>query len=265
MAASRQVAYLARHAPSFISGAGMRGRVSAWAPSAVSRSPLTSTWRRTYSMETLRSGRFVAPSSLVSDKREIREEHLISNEEYLTIRTEAQQYRMQRRKLRRALLGPYASLTFECYDFLWTQIQEMLVIEGGGEEQVQDELDAYRPLVPNGRNIVFTLMFEIDKKPLREQILSQLEHVEETVQLRFAKVAGGQWTVSASSTSGDAIARTSDGRTSAVHFLSFVMSKEQAADFKAAPAAEVAVTHDNYGHSVKIQAELMKELKEELA
>ena len=66
------------------------------------------------------------------------------------------------KKDRRVPLGPYATFYFESYETMLAQIQEMLYIEKGGDEQLKDELAAYNPLVPNGKELTATLMFEID-------------------------------------------------------------------------------------------------------
>ena len=55
---------------------------------------------------------------------------------------------------RRLAVGPFASIHFECYETMWMQIHEMLYIEKGGEEQIADELAAYNPLIPDGRELV---------------------------------------------------------------------------------------------------------------
>ena len=59
-------------------------------------------------------------------------------------------------------MGPYATFYFECYETMLAQIQEMLYIEKGGDDELQDELKAYNPLIPKGKELVATLMFEID-------------------------------------------------------------------------------------------------------
>ena len=85
---------------------------------------------------------------------------------------------MVRKKLRRIEVGPCCSFYFECFDTMLFQIQEMLHIERGGEAQLQDELDAYNPLVPKGDELVATIMFEIDEPVRRERVLARLGGVE---------------------------------------------------------------------------------------
>ena len=139
----------------------------------------------------------------------------------------------------------------------------MLFIEGGGEEQAKEEIEAYEPLVPKGNNLVFTLMFEIDDKNRRDAILFQLGHVEDSVTLRF-----NNHSIAAVSASADDIDRTTaDGKTSSIHFLRFDLSPEQTKDFKTLSpdsSAEIKVAHKNYPHSVCISSSLLSQLQEDL-
>src|ERR1700761_1526466 len=83
------------------------------------------------------------------------------------------------KKLRRVELGPVCTFYFESYDTLLFQIQEMLLVEKGGEGQIADELDAYNPLIPQGSELVATAMFEIDDPARRAGILAELGRVED--------------------------------------------------------------------------------------
>ena len=68
---------------------------------------------------------------------------------------------------RRVEVGPFACFYFENYDTMLHQVHEMLFIERGGDGQIAEELEAYNTLVPNGRELVATLMFEIEDKERR--------------------------------------------------------------------------------------------------
>ena len=83
------------------------------------------------------------------------------------------------KQLRRVSLGPYATVIFETYETMLFQIQEMLLVEKGGEAQVQDELDAYNPMIPQGSELTATVMFEIEDEVRRDLILRRLSHVED--------------------------------------------------------------------------------------
>jgi hypothetical protein len=91
----------------------------------------------------------------------------------------------EQKKHRRLALGPNATIYFENWDTMWYQVQEMLWIEKGGAEQLPDELRAYNPLIPQGSELIATLMFEIADETKRRRILAQLGGVEETVTIRF--------------------------------------------------------------------------------
>ena len=144
---------------------------------------------------------------------------------------------------RRIEVGPVCTFYFESYETMWAQVHEMLYIERGGEEQIADELSAYNPLIPKGRELVATVMFEIDDEIRRKAFLSRLGGVEETAFLRFA----GHTIVGKPEEDVD---RTSAaGKASSVQFIHFPFSDEEAKAFKAA-GSEVVIgfTHPNYSH-----------------
>ena len=119
----------------------------------------------------------------------------------------------------------------------------MLFVEKGGEAQIADELAAYNPLIPKGRELVATLMFEIDDPERRDRELGQLGGVEDTISVRV-----GGHTVTAAPES--EVERTKQsGRTSAVHFLHFPFSDEAIKAFRnTSQDAVLAIAHANYGH-----------------
>nr|WP_256997939.1 DUF3501 family protein [Candidatus Pelagibacter ubique] len=96
------------------------------------------------------------------DKREISKEDIMPLDIYTKKRKEIRKNIVEFKKDRRVALGPYATFYFESYETMLAQVQEMLYIEKGGDEQLKDELAAYNPLVPNGKELTSTLMFEID-------------------------------------------------------------------------------------------------------
>ena len=146
---------------------------------------------------------------------------------YAKIRKDKRKALVQVKKDRRVALGPHATFYFENYDTMWLQIHEMLFIEKGGAAQVPDELEAYNPLIPNGRELVATLMFKIDNPVLRKEVLSKLGGVEETCFLKFAghEVVG--------TAEEDVDRTTADGKASSVQFIHFSLSDAQVAAFKA--------------------------------
>src|SRR5262245_63045407 len=89
------------------------------------------------------------------------------------------------KKLRRIEVGPFATFYFENYATMWLQVQEMLRIEKGGEEQLAGELEAYNPLIPQGDELIATLMLEIEDADRRNTVLLTLGGIEETVFLEI--------------------------------------------------------------------------------
>ena len=160
---------------------------------------------------------------------------------------------------RRVEVGPHAAFYFENADTVWYQIHEMLRIERGGEAQIADELAAYNPLIPNGRELVATLMFEIDNPARRATVLASLGGVEESIVL----------TIGAESVRGEAerdIDRTTaDGKASAVHFIHFPLTDAQAAAFKDGTGdVAIAIDHPTYGHTARFSPATRAALAEDL-
>jgi hypothetical protein len=179
----------------------------------------------------------------LSKKRSISRADLLPIEEYRAIRKEKRAEIVARKRHRRMEVGPVATFHFENFETMWLQIQEMLYIEKGGEAQVEDELRAYAPLIPNGRELVATVMFEIDEPVRRKAFLGRLGGVEETVFLRFAgeTVKGVP--------EADVDRTTAEGKASSVQFIHFPFSDAQAAKFRAAGTEVVlGFGHPAYGH-----------------
>lgn len=180
--------------------------------------------------------------------------------EYAKIRAERRKALVAVKKNRRVPVGPYATFYFENYDTMWQQIHEMLFIEKGGEEQIEDELRAYNPLIPKGRELVATMMFEIDDPQRRKAVLGGLGGVEATLSLRFAG-----HTVPARPEA-DVERTAEDGKTSSVHFLHFDFTPEQIAAFRTAGTEIlVAVAHENYGHMAIMPEAVRAELAADFA
>ena len=180
-------------------------------------------------------------------KREITREDLMSSAEYAKVRTVRRQAVVARKQNRRLEVGPVATFHFEDYDSMWLQVQEMLYIEKGGEAQIADELSAYNPLIPNGRELVATVLFEIDDPVRRKTLLARLGGIEDTAFIRV-----GEETMTGVSEAD--IDRTSaEGKASAVQFIHFPFTASQVSKFRA-PGAQIIVgfTHQAYGHMVVV-------------
>jgi hypothetical protein len=179
----------------------------------------------------------------VPSPRTLTRDDIMQLADYIPVRLEKRRALVALKRNRQLHIGPHVTVSFECWDSMWYQVQEMLYIEKGGDAQLADELAAYGPMVPNGAELVATLMFEIDEPARRAKILGSLGGVEETIALTFA----GE-TVKAVSEQ-DIDRTTADGKTSAVHFLHFPFTEAQIAAFRA-PRTQAIFTigHPLYQH-----------------
>jgi hypothetical protein len=183
------------------------------------------------------------------ENHEITRTDLMAMADYAGIRKQKRADVSAIKQNRRIGVGPFATFYFENYDTMWIQIHEMLFIEKGGEAQIDDELTAYNPLIPKGKELVATLMFEIPNAEQRDRELRRLTNVEDTVSLKV-----GDAVVPAVPES-DVERTKSDGKTSSVHFLKFLMTADQIAAFKdAAVPAMLQIDHENYGHMAVVPA-----------
>lgn len=175
--------------------------------------------------------------------RTLTRDHILPMADYVKIRLEKRRELVALKQKRQLSIGPHVTVTFECWDSMWYQVQEMLYIEKGGEEQLADELTAYGPMVPNGSELVATLMFEIDDPGRRAKILGSLGGVEKTIAITFAgheiKAVPEQ----------DIDRTTAEGKTSAVHFLHFPFGKAQIEAFRQPGTQAIfTIAHPLYQH-----------------
>jgi hypothetical protein len=175
--------------------------------------------------------------------RKIAETDVLPLAEYAKVRAERRRALTQLKKNRRLEVGPFATFYFENFDTMLHQVQEMLYIEKAGVGQIPDELAAYNPLVPNGRELTATVMFEIDDPVRRARVLSTLGGIEDAMFLRV----GGE-TIKAVAEE-DQERTNADGKASSVHFVHFPFSAAQVDAFRR-PGTEVLAgfSHENYGH-----------------
>lgn len=180
---------------------------------------------------------------------EITRADLMAMDDYGAIRKEKRAEVSAIKQNRRVGVGPFATFYFENYDTMWIQIHEMLFIEKGGEAQIDDELTAYNPLIPKGKELVATLMFEIPNPEMRDRELRRLTDVEHKVALKIGDA------VVPAVPEGDVERTKADGKTSSVHFLKFPMTEDQIAAFRDdAQPAVLQIDHANYGHMATIPA-----------
>ena len=189
------------------------------------------------------------------DKKEIVKEDIMSLDVYTKNRKELRKSIVNFKKDRRIALGPYATFYFESYETMLAQVQEMLYIEKGGDEQLKDELTAYNPLIPNGKELTATLMFEIDNPVSRAAFLSKVGGIEEKV---FIKINGE--TIKAIPEK-DVDRTSAEGKASSVQFIHFTFDDEQIQKFKSNGAeVEIGIDHKEYSHTTKLNTSNLSSL-----
>jgi len=193
-------------------------------------------------------------------QRKITPADILSPGEYDQQRKSLKANLIPMKKLRRIEVGPFATFYFENYATMWLQVQEMLRIEKGGEEQIPGELAAYNPLIPQGEELIATLMLEIEDEKRRNAVLLTLGGIEENV---FMEIGGE--TIRATPTEYDD-RTTADGKTSSVHWLRFTLTRDQIARFRSGGERVVlGVSHPNYGHMAVLSAESRDALAKDFA
>ena len=184
------------------------------------------------------------------EKRVIEKEDIMPLDVYIGKRRELRKNIVDYKKYRRVALGPYATFYFESYETMLAQVQEMLYIEKGGDEQLQDELSAYNPLIPNGKELTATLMFEIDNPISRAAFLGKVGGIEETV---FMKINGEKIKAVPEE---DVDRTSSEGKASSVQFIHFNFTDDQIEKFQSnSSEIELGIDHKEYSHSTKLSKE----------
>ena len=185
------------------------------------------------------------------DTRTITSTDILPLDQYELIRADKKAEAIERKKLTRLAVGPYATALFENWDSMWLQIQEMLRIEKGGDEQLVDELAAYDPMVPKGRELTMTMFFEIGDPVRRDAFLRTIGGVENHIAIQV-----GEHAIRARPEGDTERTRTSDNKASAVHFFHFDFPAEAVAAWKSGEGtALLVIDHPNYGHAAVIGAD----------
>ncbi len=189
----------------------------------------------------------------------IARDSLLSLEAYSRSRKEFRAKVMVHKKNRAVHLGEHITLIFEDELTIRYQIQEMLRIEKTFEDAgIQDELDTYNPLIPDGANLKATMMIEYDDPVVRKRELAQLKGIEDRVYLQV----DGQAKVFA--IADEDLKRENEEKTSSVHFLRFEFDSAAIAAAKAGAALAVGVEHPHYSARVdklasNVQAALIRD------
>ena len=192
---------------------------------------------------------------MTRENRTVEKIDLMALSEYAKIRKKFRKELVEFKKKRRVNIGPYATFYFECFETMLGQIQEMLHIEKGGDEQLKDELNAYNPLIPKGKELVATLMFEIDDPVLRAEFLGKVGGIEETVYIEFNKEK------IFASPEQDLDRTSEEGKASSVQFIHFIFNEKQIEKFRALDnEVIIGIDHKFYSHVTKISQDTRKAL-----
>jgi len=175
--------------------------------------------------------------------------------EYTAIRADQRKKITEMKRHRRLEVGPFAAFYFENYDTMWHQVQEMVHIEKGGDAQLEDELAAYNPLIPQGQELVATIMFEIDDPARRAATLARLGGIENCV---FLEVAGRRVTGEPDPTRENT---SPEGKASSVQFIRFPFTADEVSRFKTAGTRIISgFDHPQYEHMAVLPEPMRKAL-----
>ncbi len=189
------------------------------------------------------------------EKRQIEKEDLLTPDIYTKSRKQIRKDLVEFKKDRRIALGPYATFYFESFETMVAQVQEMLHIEKGGDEQLKDELIAYNPLVPNGKELTATLMFEIDNPISRAAFLGKVGGIEEKI---FMKINDE---IVKAVPEEDVDRTSAEGKASSVQFIHFKLNDDQISKFKSdSTTIELGIDHKEYTHTTKLAENSVKSL-----
>ena len=195
-------------------------------------------------------------------KHEITRDDILPMADYTAARKGRRRALVEVKKHRRLEVGPVCTFYFENFETMWNQIHEMLFIEKGGEAQIADELSAYNPLIPKGRELVTTVMFEIDDPVRRGALLAKLGGVEQTA---FIRIGGETASESIWGVPEEDLDRTSaTGKASSVQFIHFPFTDAQVAAFCSAEAEIVlGFSHPEYAHMAVLPAPVRQALSQD--
>ena len=189
------------------------------------------------------------------EKRQIEKQDLLPSDVYAKSRKQIRKDLVEFKKDRRIALGPYATFYFESFETMVAQVQEMLHIEKGGDEQLKDELIAYNPLVPNGKELTATLMFEIDNPISRAAFLGKVGGIEEKI---FMKINDE---IVKAVPEEDVDRTSAEGKASSVQFIHFKLNDDQISKFKSDSTTIVlGIDHKEYTHTTKLAENSVKSL-----
>jgi uncharacterized protein DUF3501 len=190
----------------------------------------------------------------------IERKSLLSLEAYARERAAFRARVMEHKQRRTVMLGEHLRLIFEDELTMRYQVQEMLRAERIFEESgIQEELDAYNPLVPDGRNFKATLMLEYPDPEERRRELARLKGIEDRVWMEVEGMPRAR------AIADEDLERENEEKTSSVHFLRFDLDEPAAQALKRGAAWSLGVDHPQYRASVLLPAEVREALVKDLA
>jgi hypothetical protein len=190
----------------------------------------------------------------------ISRDSLMTLEAYAKSRTEFRAKVLAHKKPRTVRLGEHLTLIFEDDLTVRYQIQEMLRVEKIFEEEgIQDELDAYNPLIPDGRNFKATMLIEYEDVEERKRALAMMKGIEDRTWVRV------EGSAPVYAIADEDLERENEEKTSAVHFLRFELTREMAEALKYGVSLAIGVDHPAYNAKLdpvpaETRAALVKDL-----
>ena len=179
---------------------------------------------------------------------------LFSLEKYAEVRADFRGKVLAHKQHRQVAIGPVATLYFEDRLTMQYQIQEMLRVERIFEAAgIQEELDAYNPLIPDGSNWKATFMIEVPDPDERRQVLARLVGVEDKVWVRIGEHAPVY------AIADEDMERATADKTSSVHFLRFELTAAMVADAKQGAIIGMGIDHPSYMHSVAAVSDTVRD------
>jgi hypothetical protein len=184
---------------------------------------------------------------------------LMSLEDYARERADFRARVMAHKAHRRVPLGPNFTLYFEDRLTIQYQVQEMLRAERIFEPKgIKEELETYNPLIPDGSNLKATAMFEFEDKAERQKRLGELVGVEHHI---WAQVEGQD---RAPAIANEDLERSTEKKTSAVHFLRFEFDRDSIAALRDGASLKFGIDHDDYRHEISVEGKTLEALIQDL-
>jgi len=191
--------------------------------------------------------------------KKIRYEDLLSLEGYSKKRDEIRANAMAHKAKRRLSIGENAFLYFEDTTTMHYQVQEMLRIEKIFESsEIEQELETYNPLIPDGDNWKATFMLQYDDIPTRRIALTKLLDIEDKI---WVEVEGNERLFGIAN---EDLNRKDPEKTSSVHFMRFQLPADAALAVKMGAEIKFGIDHDNYKHDVVVSENVRASLAEDL-